>query len=489
MKKTLLFISLLITTFSFSQTQIGLDIDGEAAHDVSGRSISLSSDGSIVAIGASNNNGNGFETGHVRVYENIGGIWTQIGSDIDGENDVDESGTSVSLSSGGSIIAIGAPYNDGNGEWSGHVRVYENIGDVWTQIGSDIDGEAVDDQSGSSVSLSSDGSIVAIGSSRNQGNGTNSGHVRVYENIGGIWTQIGSDIDGEATGNQSGTSISLSSNGSIVAIGAPINNGNGTESGHVRVYKNIGGVWTQIGADIDGETANNRFGQSVSLSSDGSTVAIGAPYNDGNGTDSGHVRVYKNIGGVWTQIGADIDGDRRNESGSSVSLSNDGSIVAIGAIRDDGNGNSAGHVRVYKNIVSVWTQIGSDIDGEVANDLSGNSVSLSSDGSIVAIGALRNDENGNSAGHVRVYDLSGVLSTDRFILEKTSMYPNPTNKEFIVRMSDNVQFKKLRVYSALGKYILESDKKEVNIESLSIGLYFVEITTYQGKTTKKLLIN
>ena len=115
MKKTLLFISLLITTFSFSQTQIGLDIDGEAAHDVSGRSISLSSDGSIVAIGASNNNGNGFETGHVRVYENIGGIWTQIGSDIDGEVANDLSGNSVSLSSDGSIVAIGALRNDENG--------------------------------------------------------------------------------------------------------------------------------------------------------------------------------------------------------------------------------------------------------------------------------------------------------------------------------------------------------------------------------------
>ena len=191
-----------------------------------------------------------------------------------------------------------------------------------------------------------------------------------------------------------------------------------------------------------------------------------------------------------TQIGLDIDGEAAHDvSGRSISLSSDGSIVAIGASNNNGNGFETGHVRVYENIGGIWTQIGSDIDGEVANDLSGNSVSLSSDGSIVAIGALRNDENGNSAGHVRVYDLSGVLSTDRFILEKTSMYPNPTNKEFIVRMSDNVQFKKLRVYSALGKYILESDKKEVNIESLSIGLYFVEITTYQGKTTKKLLIN
>ena len=49
---------------------------------------------------------------------------------------------------------------------------------------------------------------------------------------------------------------------------------------------------SQIGSDIDGEAADDRSGYSVSLSSDGSTMAIGAVLNDGNGTDAGHVRVY-----------------------------------------------------------------------------------------------------------------------------------------------------------------------------------------------------
>ena len=45
-------------------------------------------------------------------------------------------------------VAIGAPYNDGNGEDSGHVRVYQYNGNEWEQIGKDIDGEAEDDESG-----------------------------------------------------------------------------------------------------------------------------------------------------------------------------------------------------------------------------------------------------------------------------------------------------------------------------------------------------
>ena len=62
-------------------------------------------------------------------------------------------------------------------------------------------------------------------------------------------------------------------------------------------------VWNQLGLDLDGEAANDRSGRSVSMSADGKTVAIGAFVNDGNGTDAGHTRVYKLISGVWTQLG------------------------------------------------------------------------------------------------------------------------------------------------------------------------------------------
>ena len=75
--------------------------------------------------------------------------------------------------------------------------------------------------------------------------------------------------------------------------------------------------------------------------------------------------------------------------------------MAIGAYGNDGNGSDAGHVRIYKNISGTWTQQGSDIDGEAAGDHSGYSVSLSSDGSTVAIGAIGNDGNGSNAGHLR----------------------------------------------------------------------------------------
>jgi hypothetical protein len=119
----------------------------------------------------------------------------------------------------------------------------------------------------------------------------------VYKNIAGTWIKIGADIDGEAADDYSGGSVSISSDGTIVAIGASGNDGSADFAGQVRVYKNIPGAWTKIGADIDGEATGDGSGISVSISSDGTTVAIGAPYNDGAGGNAGQVRVYK-IGGL-----------------------------------------------------------------------------------------------------------------------------------------------------------------------------------------------
>ena len=108
----------------------------------------------------------------------------------------------------------------------------------------------------------------------------------------GTWEQLGVDIDGEAAGDKSGRSVSLSADGQTVAIGAIKNDGGGNLSGHVRIYQWDGSAWQQLGVDIDGEAAGDLSGWSVSLSADGKTVAIGAPWNDGGGNGAGHVRVY-----------------------------------------------------------------------------------------------------------------------------------------------------------------------------------------------------
>ena len=402
--RNLIILTILLPFFTQAQwIQLGSDIDGEAAGDqLSAVSVSLSSDGNILAIGAPRNDGNGTDAGHVRVYDWDGMNWIQKGTDIDGEAAGDRSGRSVSLSSDGNTLSIGAHFNDGNGTDAGHVRVYDWDGMNWIQKGIDIDGEATGDESGVSTNLSSNGNTIAIGAYLNDGNGTDAGHVRVYDWDGMNWIQKGNDIDAENGADYSST-VSLSSNGNTVVIGGPWNDGNGNRSGHVRVYFWDGMNWIQKGTDIDGEMAEDRSGGRLSLSSDGNILAISSSYNDDNGTDAGHVRVYDWDGMNWIQKGTDIDGEATGDFIGSVSLSSDGNILAIGATRNDGNGTDAGHVRVYTWNETAWTQIGSDIDGEATGDQSGWDVSLSSDGNILAIAANLNDGNGTDAGHVRVY--------------------------------------------------------------------------------------
>ena len=275
-------------------------------------------------------------------------VHTQVGADINGEAAGDQSATSVALSSDGTRLAVGGWLNDGGGTDAGHVRVYEESGGAWTQLGDDINGEAAGDEFGRSVALSSDGSRLAVGGRGNDGGGTDSGHVRVFEESGGTWTQVGDDINGEAAGDHFGWDVALSLNGTRLAAGGYLNDANGSNAGHVRVFEESGGTWTQVGTDIDGETASDLFGISVALSSDGTRVAAGAAANDTTGTDAGHVRVFEESGGTWTQVGANIDGEAASDYfGWSVALSSDGTRLAAGGYQNDGGGFNAGHVRVF----------------------------------------------------------------------------------------------------------------------------------------------
>ena len=419
--------------------QLGLNINGEAAGDLFGSSVAVSADGSMIAVGAPYSDNNANNSGHVRIYSWDGSAWQQMGSDIDGEVVNDRSGSTVSLSNDGKSIAIGTPFSDHNTNNSGHVRIYSWNGSAWNQVGADIDGEAEMDRSGQAVSLSSDGQTVAIGAPYSDDNANDSGHVRIYSWNGSAWNQVGADIDGEAEMDRSGQAVSLSSDGQTVAIGARWNDGNGLNSGHVRIYSWNGTAWNQVGTDIYGEHQTHS-GQAVSLSADGQTVAIGARLNDGNGLNSGHVRIYSWNGSAWNQVGTDIDGEAsEDESGSSISLSADGQTVAIGARLNDGNGLNSGHVRIYSWNGSAWNKVGTDIDGEASEDESGSSIALSANGQTIVIGASQNDGNDDDAGHARVYRFSSLSTiTDTISIDVEPLNDEPTLNDLSVSTYEEV---------------------------------------------------
>ncbi|MCO5274995.1 MAG: T9SS type A sorting domain-containing protein [Flavobacteriales bacterium] len=321
--------------------QKGSDLVGEESLDYFGRSVSMP-DANTVAIGAPYNDGSADNAGHVRIYTWNDAAWVQKGTDINGEYPYEHSGHSLSMPDA-NTVAIGAPYNGANGYSAGHVRIYNWSGSAWVQKGQDIDAEAAGDESGWSLSMP-DANTVAIGAPHNSPTGYY-GQVRIYAWNGTTWLQKGTDIDGYGIGEYCGWSVSMP-DANTVAIGALDTNGNGYEAGAVRIYTWNGFAWVQKGTGIVGEAAFDHSGYAVSMP-DANTVAVGAPDNDGSGTKAGHVRIYAWNGTAWVQQGTDMNGESADDqSGWSVSMP-DSHTVAIGAPYNDGNATDAGHVRVY----------------------------------------------------------------------------------------------------------------------------------------------
>lgn len=440
----------------FAQIQLGNDIDGEDTDDQSGAAVSLSDDGNYVAIGAPFNEGNGTSSGHVRVYKWEANDWLQVGSDINGEASEDRSGFAVSMSSDGSRVAIGAPLNN---NLAGHTRIYEWDGNNWTQLGTDIDGELANSWVGSSVSLSDNGNIVAIGAYRNDDNGDDAGQVQIFEWDGNNWIQLGTNINGEAANDWAGVSISLSADGHTLAIGASYNDDGGINAGNVKVYKWTNNNWVQLGTNINGESAENLSGWAVDLSDDASTLVIGAPYNFTSTATSGHARVFRWNGNSWQQIGSDIDGEALNDSfGQAVSLSADGNRVAVGGPTNSANNSyDSGHARVFDWNGNDWIQIGPDIDAEASGDNCGNSLSLSADGTRIAVGASGNDGGANNAGHVRIFELEPITTSifdfPDYENNAVAISPNPFQSLINVEVTKINSSKVItfEIYDTLGK--------------------------------------
>ncbi len=485
-KLVLIMLSFILTVSLTAQTKIGQDIDGELAGDLFGTAVAISKDGNVIAVGAEQNSANGSNAGQVKIYRNIDWTWTLMGNAISGEGAENRSGFAVALSDDGTTVAIGAPYNYGKALGSGHVRVYQFENDQWSKVGSDIDGKIQAELSGSSVALSGDGKTVAIGAPAIYSDDPCA--ARIYKNTNGSWVQVGEDLAGTS---QFGTSISLSNDGNIVAVGGTSYGSNPQDAGAVWIYEFVDGAWSRIGNGIFGEDAFDYSGRSVSLSDDGSIVAIGSRNNDDAGVDAGHVRVYKNTNGSWTQLGNDIDGKANyEETGASVSLNSDGTILAIGALEYVFGTRGAGHVRVYEYKNNTWTQRGDDMVGESSGDRAGKVVALSGGGSRVVIGAAGNDGNGSSSGHVRAYRIPGFVGVNTVQKENITPFPNPTNGVVNLQFEDN-QARQIRVVNTKGQLIVEENSTasmfKLDISDYPSGNYIIEITA-NGRITNLPII-
>jgi len=408
--------------------KVGDAINGSGEGDIFGSSVSLNKIGDYMAVGASMSASNGkSSSGAVTVYKFETGGWEPFGNVISGMQAGDRAGYSVNISENGTVVAIGSRYHNGpNGMKSGQARVfqYDDINNTWNKLGRDIDGETQNDEAGFCVSLSSDGRRIAVGAIRNGKNGTSSGSVRVFE-YRDEWILLGKALMGDE-GDLFGTSISLSSDGDVLAVGAPRHGENGVDSGLVKVYKYDYDIreYKQHGNSIQGKNSTDWAGRAVSLSLDGNRVAVGSYNSSSNGENSGHTSVYEFNGEKWDQLGSDIQGEAKSESGGALSLSSDGSRLAIGAARfGQGDRSERGLVRIYLyDEQGGWFQCGGDLYGDKKQDRAGNTVALSGNGKRLAMGVLGSDSNGKNSGQVRVYgerlSITPQSATERTRLRK-----------------------------------------------------------------------
>ena len=477
-------IFLLVPLICFSQwAQVNNSINGSNSDFRLGFSNSISQNGTIIAIGSQNST-NG-TAGKIEVFEDNNGTWTQIGADITGNTVGDQTGTAVSISSNGNVVAVGANGSNDIGNFTGKVSVYENINNSWVQIGNSIYGQSQDADAGRSVDLSDDGTIVAVGApdTDTSGNFAFIGNVRIFERQNNTWVQRGGDINGDGNAVKFGHSVSLSADGNIVAIGQ-IGDPLQGQDGRVLVYQFDGTQWNQMGSTIFGTLSGGLFGWQLSISSTGNILAVGS-------YSSNEVMVFEFINGNWSQVGNTIQGENPGDDlGFSVDISDDGTIVTAGA-RFFTNGSRIGRVYVFQNQAGSWVQVGSSIQGESNGDQNGFSLSMSGNGSRISIGAIHNDSNGTDTGQVRVFENNILNIKDTFNDNNyITIYPNPVKEYLTISSDENIQ--NYTVISIDGKILnkkndINLNNFRINMEGLSSGIYMLSLENSTKKTLYKFI--
>lgn len=365
------------------------------------------------AKGARNEEGG--QTGAVYLYS----LSTLISSQSDnttpepfkilyGQNEDDEFGNAVALSSDGSYLVVGSR---AEAAVTGAMRVYSITDDVELMK---ITGENPGDRAGWSVAISGDGSVVAMGATK--GGPIGGGVIMAYRAPN--WIQYGTPIYGLKVADVSGYSLALSHDGKHMAVGSVkgARSADLRHSGRVDVYDMDGDGGAQsngwiVRQTLHGGVKNLQYGSSLALSADGSLLVIGANgHNSGTRTKVGLCAIFQWKETEYELLHTLIGSTNQEELGSSAAVSNDGNIVACGGVAGrwgESVAASSGIVRLWKRSTSremiIWPK---GNDASIVDDGSfGAAVSLSADGKFIAIGASSwSGTQNNKPGSVHLID-------------------------------------------------------------------------------------
>jgi uncharacterized repeat protein (TIGR02543 family) len=380
---------------------VSLAAGDPANNDQFGYSVAVSGDGSTLVVGAMNKQvGLNPGQGAAYVFTKVGGAWTQA-QKLTASNGAanDSFGWSVAVSYSGGRIFVGAP-GVGGAPGRGAIYAYDKSGSAWTEeaappVASD---NGSGDNFGYSLSTSSTGTTLVVGAPYKTYSGHSmQGAAYVFTSSGASWTQQQKLVDaGGSASDFFGASVAVDVNANDVLIGAPTLNGKGSVYAY---YTPFSGLPSKLlGSD---SASGDAFGFSVAISSDVSFVVVGAP-NVSSGKGKAYVYSQTSWGHedkITASDGAAGDnfGNRVAAFGTYLSPA-----VVVGGYKHTGSSSLQGETYVYTS--TAWNEAKLAASDAAANDFFGFSVASSSDGTTLLLGAY----NKNTAqGVAYVFTKSG----------------------------------------------------------------------------------
>ena len=402
----------------------------------------FSADGNTLAVGAM---GKDSQSGAVYVFTRQGSSWSQkaLIKAPDAASG-DYFGSALALSADGTTLAVGAYLEDSlsvgingsrgsiseNNSNRGAVYVFTRSTDAWTeQAYVKSSGTRSAEYFGKAVALSGNGNTLVVGAIGERTGGMDAGAGYVFTRSAGTWSQ--QTVLKPATalpGAHFGAAVTINSDGSTLAVGAPDEYNGSDVGGSVYVFVRGAGTWSQLPALKASNTAAfDAFGSAVALSGDGSRLAIGAHEEksaatgvNGNQADrsassAGAAYVFTHGASAWSQQAyLKASNTTTNDAfGSALAFSTDGNTLVVGATGEssaatgvggnqaDKTASNAGAAYVFISNNSAWSQQNYVKASKVsANDAFGSSVALSGDGNTLAVGAPGES---SSAGAVYLY--------------------------------------------------------------------------------------
>lgn len=310
-----------------------------------GRAATLTDTGTTAVVGAPRDeNSIGPNAGAAYVFRVTGGNWSRDAKLVPEDGRGGEFlGKAVAISEEGTLIAGAPSDNTGNRDDAGSAYVFTRSGGSWTQQArlapeSLRAGERV----GSAVAISGDGTTAVVG-----GYGDDRrGEAFAFQRAGDAWQHQATLTPPEGASHPGfGTAVETSRDGSHLVVGAPADEGNGT----AHVFRSAGDGWErQTVLTPDDGSASGSFGSAISVSGGGARVLLGAAGDsDPNGEGAGAATVFGQSADGWSRQAtlAAEDGAAEDYFGESVSLSADGTTALVGAFWD---ANSAGSAYVFE---------------------------------------------------------------------------------------------------------------------------------------------